>query len=225
MNFVRVIKVGGSLLRRSGLPFDLQSWQSTLSKPMTNVWIVGGGTTVDAIRDQDRTHGLSDSTAHWASIKAMDTNAIAFAERFSGWRITDRPEEIFQSVQQLPHPIPALRHLPATDKPLVQNWVLQTHRWIKAADSELEPDQRLPHSWAVTSDSIAAWVAIRIRASQVILLKSCQVPEATIPELARLGIVDSHLPGLNLKQYRVQFTCEYLHRSGGSHHETVTPNH
>lgn len=97
--------------------------------------------------------------------------------------------------------------------------------WIKAADSELEPAQRLPHSWTVTSDSIAAWVAIRIRASQVILLKSCQVPKATIPELSRLGIVDSHLPALNLNQYRVQFSCEYLHRSGGSHHETVTPNH
>ena len=225
MNFVRVIKVGGSLLQRSGLPFDLQSWQSTLAKPMTNVWIIGGGTAVDAIRDQDQSQGLSDSTAHWASIKAMDTNAIAFAERLPGWRITDRPEEIFQSAQQLPNPMSALRHLPAANKPLVQNWVLQTHRWIKAADSELEPAQRLPHSWTVTSDSIAAWVAIRIRASQVILLKSCQVPKATIPELSRLGIVDSHLPALNLNQYRVQFSCEYLHRSGGSHHETVTPNH
>ena len=224
MNFIRVIKVGGSLLQRSGLPFDLQSWQSTLAKPMINVWLVGGGTAVDAIRHQYRSRGLSDSTAHWASIKAMDVNAIAFAEHLPGWRITDRPEEIFQSAQQLPNDISALRRLPVTDKSLVQNWVLQPHRWIKAADSELEPDQRLPHSWTVTSDSIAAWVAIRIRASQVILLKSCQVPEATILELSRLGIVDSHLPALNLKQYCVQFTCEFLHRSGGSHHETVTPN-
>ena len=216
MSSIRVIKVGGSLLQRSRLLFDLQSWQSTLAKPMINVWIIGGGTAVDAIRDHDQAHGLSNSTAHWASIKAMDTNAIAFAERLPGWRITDTPEEICQS---------AHKPQPATNKILVQNWVLQTHRWIKTADSKLEPDQCLPHSWTVTSDSIAAWVAIRLRASQVILLKSCQVPQTTIPELSRLGIVDSHLPALNLKQYRVQFTCEYLHRSDGNHHETVTPNH
>ena len=101
MRSVRVIKVGGSLLQRSGLPFDLQSWQSTLAKPMTNVWIIGGGTAVDAIRDQDQSQGLSDSTAHWASIKAMDTSATAFAKRLPGWQITDDPEKILRSAQKL----------------------------------------------------------------------------------------------------------------------------
>ena len=225
MNPIRVIKVGGSLLRRSRLPFDLQNWQSNLVKPMINVWIIGGGAAVDAIRDQDRIHGLSNSTAHWASIKAMDTNAIEFAKRLPGWRLTDDPQDIFQSAQKLSFGASAHQHLPATDKSLVQNWILQTYRWIKAADSQQEPARRLPHHWNVTSDSIAVWVAIRIRVSQVVLLKSCQVPDATIPELSRLGIVDSYLPEFNLEQYHVQFTCEYLHRCDGSHHETVTPNH
>ena len=224
MNSIRVIKVGGSLLQRAGLLLDLKSWKSTLAEPMINVWIIGGGTAVDAIRDQDRIHGLSNSTAHWASIKAMDTNATAFAKRLPGWQITDDPEKILRSAQKLPTPPLDLQHSPATNKSATQNWVLQTYRWLKSADSELKPNQRLPHSWSVTSDSIAAWVAIQVHASRVILLKSCPVPSATIPELSRLGIVDPQLPDLNIDQYRVQFTCEYLHRCDGSHHETITPN-
>jgi len=212
MNSIRVIKVGGSLLQRASLPFDLQSWKSTLAEPMVNVWIVGGGLAVDAIRHQDRIHGMSNSTAHWASIKAMDANAIAFAKRLPGWRLTDEPEQIFQSAQKLSLAVSALQPLPTTNKSLVQNWVLQTHRWIKVSDSQQKSVPQLPHRWDVTSDSIAAWVAIQVRASRVILLKSCQVPNATILELACLGIVDAHLPEFNLDQHRIQFMCEYLHR-------------
>lgn len=216
MSSFRVIKIGGSLLQRAGLLADLQCWQSALSEPMINVWIIGGGSVVDAIRDQDCMQGLSDSTAHWSSIKAMDANAAAFARRCPGWRITDAPEEIFQTTHEHPN-LATGQRWSETNQSVPQNWVLQTHRWMKKADSQLEAHHLLPHSWGVTSDSIAAWVAIQIRASQVILLKSCQVPTATVPELARLGIVDSYLPALNLQQHRVQFTCEYLYCSGDSH--------
>ena len=249
MNSIRVIKIGGSLLQRPGLLVDLQHWQATLVQPMVNVWIVGGGTAVDAIRDQDRNYGMADSTSHWASIKAMDANAVAFAGHLPGWQITDDPEEIFRTgidscnlsagLQGSPEiPLPfgqawfsdGVLHdqgtqSRVTQSRVTQNWVLKTHRWIKESDAELSNQHLLPHSWAVTSDSIAAWAAIQIRASRVILLKSCQVPTATVPELARLGIVDSYLPTLvNLQQHCVQFKCEHLHRHGESHHETIPPN-
>ena len=42
--------------------------------------------------------------------------------------------------------------------------VLAPYRWLREADP-------LPHSWDVTSDSIAAWVASRIGARRLILIK------------------------------------------------------
>jgi len=42
--------------------------------------------------------------------------------------------------------------------------VLAPYRWLRAADP-------LPHSWEVTSDSIAAWLAGQVRARRVVLIK------------------------------------------------------
>jgi 5-(aminomethyl)-3-furanmethanol phosphate kinase len=56
-----------------------------------------------------------------------------------------------------------------------------------------EHDQ-LPHSWAVTSDSLAVWVAIVRNADRVILLKSQDRPEGTWQSAADCGFVDDHFP-------------------------------
>ena len=45
--------------------------------------------------------------------------------------------------------------------------VLAPFRWLRAADP-------LPHGWHVTSDSIAAWVAARLAARRLVLLKSLE---------------------------------------------------
>ena len=42
--------------------------------------------------------------------------------------------------------------------------MLAPYRWLRAADP-------LPHSWEVTSDSIAAWLAGQLHARRVVLLK------------------------------------------------------
>ena len=79
--------------------------------------------------------------------------------------------------------------------------ILAPAEWLRAADP-------LPHSWDVTSDSIAAWVAGQVFARQLVLLKSVdllvQGADRTAPGfragrdelavLARKGIVDAYLP-------------------------------
>jgi 5-(aminomethyl)-3-furanmethanol phosphate kinase len=72
------------------------------------------------------------------------------------------------------------------------------------------PLDRLPASWEVTSDSIAAWVADRVGARRLVLVKQADglyaewpargepIARLTVAELAALGTtgVDEHLPAL-----------------------------
>jgi len=54
---------------------------------------------------------------------------------------------------------------------------------------------RLPHSWDVTSDSIAAAAAVAWEAEELILLKSCDLPTPTgLANLAEQGQVDPYFP-------------------------------
>jgi aspartokinase-like uncharacterized kinase len=63
-----------------------------------------------------------------------------------------------------------------------------------AREDESRPDA-LPHSWDVTSDSIAARVATVLGAERLILLKSVNVPDGTRwDEAARRGWIDPHFP-------------------------------
>jgi aspartokinase-like uncharacterized kinase len=71
------------------------------------------------------------------------------------------------------------------------------------------PLEGLPRSWQVTSDSIAAWVADRVGAERLVLVKGVDglyadwprgdpIADLTAAELAalRLGGVDEHLPAV-----------------------------
>ena len=232
MSPIRVIKIGGSLLQRERLLFDLQNWQGSLAEPMVNVWLAGGGLAVDAIREQCRVQHLSDTAAHWASIQVMDDNAAKLSRSLPDWQVTDTPEKILQSKNKHAHnPRSPQRPLGGTyeisqsgENCVIENWLIQTRRWIASVSGSLEAQSQLPCTWDVTSDSIAAWVAIQLRASQLILLKSCSVPVATVSELARQGIVDSYLPTLDLQRYATQFACEYLPCTSHERHEKNAPN-
>ncbi len=53
----------------------------------------------------------------------------------------------------------------------------------------------LPQSWDLTSDSLAAWLAGKLRAEKLLLIKSVDCPVAqAAKELAEAGIVDPLFP-------------------------------
>ncbi len=143
-----VVKLGGGLLADVGC-FDnaLAAIRAAADSPSCRLLIVpGGGPFADTVRDVDRRLGLSDAAAHWMAVMAMDQYAHVIAGRLRGAVIVEGPSEIAAARTG--------RRLP----------VLAPSRWLRETDP-------LPHSWDVTSDSIAAWVAGRVGARRLVLLK------------------------------------------------------
>jgi aspartokinase-like uncharacterized kinase len=110
------------------------------------VVIPGGGPFADAVRGVDERVGLSDDTAHWMAIAAMDQHAEMIAASLPGSR------RVFD----------ATGIADAHRSGLIP--VLAPLQWLRSADP-------LPHSWDVTSDSIAAWVTDVLGAQRLLLIK------------------------------------------------------
>ena len=70
--------------------------------------------------------------------------------------------------------------------------ILAPRRFLDEDDRRSDP---LPHNWRVTSDTIAARVADRLGAIELVLLKSATLPAGTDrAAAARLGLVDPEFP-------------------------------
>ncbi len=148
-----VVKVGGSLLNHPQLTKRLRKVVRRVSpKPLL---VVGGGPVADAVRQWDQTHPLSASAAHGLAIRAMDFNRHLIE--------TLLPEA---AAVADPHSAAAVWEQEGIA-------VLKVRDWLRAEEDHAET---LPHSWDVTSDSIAAWAAIRWRAAGLLLLKSVDLP-------------------------------------------------
>jgi probable H4MPT-linked C1 transfer pathway protein len=141
-----VVKVGGGLLaHRDDFDRALRG-VAELAREQPLLVIPGGGPFADAVRDVDDRVMLSDESAHWMAMLAMDQYAHVLAERLPNAALVSTRREILAAVGR--------GRLP----------VLAPSSWLREADP-------LPHSWDVTSDSIAAWVAGAIDARRLILLK------------------------------------------------------
>lgn len=179
-----VVKVGGSLLAWPELPERLARWLDA-ERPSRVVLIAGGGPAADFVRALDAACRLGDEPAHRLALHAMDLTAEALAKLVPQTQVVRRLVELPSAWRVGLRPILAPRlHLEEVDEP--------------RAD-------RLPSSWAVTSDSIAARVAVDLGASRLVLLKSTSaVGAATRSEAARAGLVDPWFPHASLPLDRVE---------------------
>lgn len=142
---ITVIKVGGSLARAPGLADRLEILER-VTRGSPSVIVPGGGPFVDTVRDQADRHGLDEHLAHWMAVLAMDQYAHLLTSAIGG-HLARGPRRIATI-------------LDAGGVP-----VLAPYDWLRREDP-------LPHDWSVTSDSIAAWVAGRLAARRLVLLKS-----------------------------------------------------
>jgi aspartokinase-like uncharacterized kinase len=148
---ITVIKVGGGL---SDIPSALDRVCAAISDAGRHRKILvvpGGGPFADRVREFDRSAGLSPDAAHWMAILAMDQYAYVLVDRISGAVLVEGPGAILEALNR--------RGVA----------VLAPSRWMRSADV-------LPHSWEVTSDSIAAFVAGAVDAARLVLIKPVADP-------------------------------------------------
>jgi 5-(aminomethyl)-3-furanmethanol phosphate kinase len=141
-----VIKVGGGLSRLPGALERVCSELRALSRRHPILLIPGGGPFADAVRAFESQTTLSPAASHWMAILAMDQYAYVLADQIAGGVIVTEPGEIGEVLWEGKTPIIA----PA--------------QWMRSADV-------FPHSWEVTSDSIAAFVAGALGAARLALIK------------------------------------------------------
>lgn len=157
---VIVVKIGGGL---AAVPRVLDAVCSAVGKAAVGrklVIVPGGGPFADAVREFDRRVGLSPDAAHWMAILGMDQYAHVLAGRIPGAVLMEEPGAIAEALGQ---------------SGVV---VLAPTRWMRSADV-------LPHTWDVTSDSVAAFVAGALDAARLILIKpATELPEPVDPHFA-----------------------------------------
>ncbi len=141
-----VVKVGGGLLGKAGA-FELVIEALTAFRRGRRIVVLpGGGPFADAVRQMFKRVKIGEDAAHWMAVLGMDQDAHALAARLPEAALVDGDGGISAAVQA--------GRLP----------VLAPYRWLRSADP-------LPHSWEVTSDAIAAWLAGELRARRVVLIK------------------------------------------------------
>ena len=140
-----VVKIGGGLLADPDHLTRVLDLVGAVAVHRRMVVVAGGGPFADIVRDVDRRLRLSDDAAHWMAILAMDQHAHLIASRLRESVLVESPQDITAMRQG-------------------QVAVLTPSRWLKRTDP-------LPHSWDVTSDSIAAWVSRELGATRLVLIK------------------------------------------------------
>jgi Uncharacterized archaeal kinase related to aspartokinases, uridylate kinases len=159
-----IVKLGGSYAFSS----DLQGWLAAIASNAGDIVLVpGGGPFADAVRSAQPRMGFDDDAAHHMALLGMDQYGRALAalnKRFT-------PAASIAGIR---------RALRAGNVPV---WS-PTEMVLKRND--------IPRSWEVTSDGLAAWLACRIGARRVLLIKHVDPPPdpIRIEDLVARGVVD-----------------------------------
>jgi len=135
----------------------------TMALPGRVVIVAGGGVFADLVRSEQRHRQFDDVAAHRMAILAMQQMALLCQSL--------QPDLMaFASVAAVPEAAEKLIWLP--------DW--------------RELDQaNVPASWDITSDSLAAWLAGRLNAGRLLLIKAGEFePSASLPALQQQGLLD-----------------------------------
>lgn len=166
MNRPWIVKLGGSLATS---PAALADWLQILSAYGGGrvVIVPGGGRFADAVRQAQQEWDFNDTIAHHMALLAMVQYGLMLGGIKSNFIPADHPEAIDAALQA--NQIPVWLPVPMA---------LQ--------------DDNMEASWRVTSDSLALWLAQRLQAECMILIKSVSIAAADlkIQQLVTDKVVD-----------------------------------
>ena len=175
-NGITVVKLGGS---HAGSP-HLRRWLEAIAAEAGAIVVVpGGGPFADAVRQAQALIGFDDVAAHEMAMMAM----AQFGRALQSLNPAFRPARSLAAIRR------------ALKEGKVPVWIPE--RMARAA--------RLPETWELTSDSLAAWLADRLRAGRLVLVKHGRYPDRVdVQDLAERGVVDPLFPcSIGSKGFRV----------------------
>jgi dihydroneopterin aldolase len=159
-----VVKLGGSTAHAA----ELDIWIAALAgSGLPLVVVPGGGPFADKVREAQKVIGFSDRAAHVMAILAMDQFGQIILDRNSGYA----PARSLAGIEEI---------LAGGKKPV----------WLPSALATAAPD--IEASWDISSDSLAAWLAAKLGAEALLLIKQSSDFRHgdTIESLIARGIVD-----------------------------------
>lgn len=162
-----IVKLGGSLCRDPAGP--LPQWLellTTLGRGRVVV-VPGGGGFADEARRAQAAWGVDDLAAHNMAVLGMAQGAFLL-------------RGLAPALQPCLREVDIRRALRAG----------RTALWLPLELLREQPDELT--SWDVTSDSLALWLAGRLHAERLLVVKSCAVPPgASLQALSQAGILDA----------------------------------
>ncbi|MEZ0317815.1 MAG: uridylate kinase [Methylophilaceae bacterium] len=162
-----VVKLGGSLL---GTP-ELKQWLEVFTRHGDGkvVIVPGGGIFADAVRESQKLTDISDLVAHKMAVMAMDQFGVMMTGLNPGLVTAASELEIAE-----------------------RGWQHRAIVWLPS--NMVCADDAIPASWQVTSDSLAAWLAAKLNAEHLILVKQKRpsVAQISVDRLIKDGMLDEH---------------------------------
>lgn len=166
-----VAKVGGSLFDLPRLGEALTRWADACRGPV--LFVPGGGGFADVVRQADQVHRLGEEAAHWLAVRTLSVTAHLLLHLLPTAELVDSPcrMELERKRKRDPKRL----------------FVLDPFAFFSRHDTT-------PHTWAVTTDSLALAVAIHTDADELVLLKSTDVEDVPWVVAAGRGWVDAYFP-------------------------------
>jgi aspartokinase-like uncharacterized kinase len=159
-----IVKLGGSF----AFSPHLRDWVAAVAGCAGGAVIVpGGGPFADAVRTAQAQMGFDDRAAHRMGLLAMEQYGCAIKSLHEKLSLAETLDSIRCGLDNGQIPV----------------W-LSSRMVLSASD--------IPQSWAVTSDSLAAWLAGEIGAERLLLVKHVEPTRGTMraADLAARDIVD-----------------------------------
>ena len=159
-----IVKLGGSI----GRDPVLREWLETMVELGSGrvVIVPGGGGFADEVRSHQELWRFDDLAAHNMAVLAMAQMALMMQGICPALALATSDSDVRRAVQQARVPV-----------------------WLPF---EVLREQRdMLTNWGVTSDSLAAWLANRLNAEGLLLVKACAIdPTMDVARSVAAGIVD-----------------------------------